>query len=71
MSSLPDIGPTAGVRPPWLDEVERLESLQGVLRWAFARTPPAEVVDVVAQDEFTHDVIVRVSDRAYLAFDTT
>jgi hypothetical protein len=58
-------------RPPILEEVEPLRTLDGVLRWAFARTAPAEVVDVVAQDEFTHDVVVRAAADTFLVFDTT
>jgi hypothetical protein len=56
---------------PLLDEVRALDTIRGVLRWAFARTPPAEVVTAVAQDEFTHDVVVCVSAGVYLVFDTT
>jgi hypothetical protein len=40
-------------------------------QWALARTPRAEFVNVVARDEFTHDVIVRVTARAFVVFDTT
>jgi hypothetical protein len=58
-------------RTPILDEVEPLETLAGVLKWAFAQGPPAEIVAVVAQDEFTLDVVVRAAPDAFLAFDTT
>ena len=50
---------------------EPLGSLRAVLAWAFGRSPAAELVDVVTQDEFTHDVIFRASASAYLVFDTT
>jgi len=33
--------------------------------------PPWAVVDVVVQDEFTHDVIVPLGPARFLAFDTT
>ncbi len=56
---------------PLQAEVERLATLLGVLRWAFARTPPAELVAVVAQDEFTQDVVVCVDAATYLVFDTS
>ena len=46
-------------------------SLDEVLRWARARTPPARVLDVVVQDEFTHDVVIALSDRIVLVYDTT
>ena len=54
-----------------LDQVEPLQTLAGVLRWAQARRPPAEVVDVVVQDELTHDVVVRAAADVFLVFDTT
>ena len=58
-------------RRPILDQVEPLQTLAGVLRWALAQGPPAEVVNVVVQDEFTHDVVVRVAADVVLVFDTT
>jgi hypothetical protein len=54
-----------------LREVEGLSTLAGVLRWATARTPRAEFVDVVIQDEYTHDVVIRVGAETFLVFDTT
>ena len=33
--------------------------------------PRAEFVDVVVQDEYTHDVIVRISDQLYAVFAAT
>jgi len=47
-----------------------LRSLEDVLAWAFAQHPPAELLEVIVQDEFTHDVIVR-HGAEYLVFDTT
>jgi hypothetical protein len=54
-----------------LEHVQGLATLHSVLRWALAESPPAEVVDVVVQDEFTHDVIFRVEPNIFLVFDTT
>jgi hypothetical protein len=54
-----------------LSQARALETLGAVLRWSLARTPQAEFVDVVVQDEFTHDVVVRVADGLYLVFGTT
>ena len=34
--------------------------------WAFARKPPAELLNVVTQDEFTHDIVIRVSPEVFL-----
>lgn len=49
----------------------RLDTLEDVLRFGFAQRPPWELVDVIAQDEFTHDVVVRGPAPAFLVFDTT
>lgn len=54
-----------------LKEVEELRSLEQVMNWAFARKPPAKLVDVVTQDEFTHDVVLQVDEGVFLNFDTT
>ena len=53
-----------------LSEVESFRTLEDVMRWAFARKPPAQLQDVVTQDEFTHDIVIRVSDEVFLVFDT-
>jgi hypothetical protein len=52
-------------------EIQAFETLGQVLRWALGRTPPAEFTNVVVQDEYTHDVIVRVEHDLYAVFDTT
>jgi hypothetical protein len=52
-------------------ELGRLETLGQVLRWTLARTPRAEFVNVVIQDEYTHDIIVRVAEGVFAAFDAT
>jgi hypothetical protein len=52
-------------------DLEALETLDGVLRWAYNQTPPAEFVDVIVQDEYTHDVIVAAGPKQYAVFDAT
>jgi hypothetical protein len=52
-------------------ELEMLETLGQVLHWAQARSPRAEFVNVVIQDEYTHDIVIRVGDRIYAVFDAT
>ncbi|MDX2010569.1 MAG: hypothetical protein SFW67_10280 [Myxococcaceae bacterium] len=52
-------------------EVLPLSSLQDVVRWAFAQTPPRDVAAVVVQDEYCHDVVVPWRDGLVLVFDTT
>ncbi len=58
-------------RELWLERAKSLRSLRAVLEWASRQSPPFEVVDVVAQDEFTYDVLVRVAPNVVLSFDTT
>jgi len=57
-------------RPGAAGAIDHLQTLEQVLAWAHAQRPAADVVDVVVQDEFTHDVIVH-SGATYLVFDTT
>ncbi len=54
-----------------LMELHQLATLRQVLSWSLARQPRAEFVDVVIQDEYHHDVIVRVADRVYAVFETS
>lgn len=48
--------------------IDKLATLEDVLAWCNAND--AELVDVIVQDEYTHDVIVRAPAQ-YLCFDTT
>jgi hypothetical protein len=62
----------SGVAPAQLARAQlatRLATLEDVVRAGFTQQPSWEIVDVIVQDEFTHDVIVR--GPAYLVFDTT
>ena len=50
------------------------ENLKDMMAWAFSSPrdfEPTVVVDVVVQDEFTHDVIVPWRDGLVLVYDTT
>jgi len=49
----------------------RLATLEDVLRFGFAQRPAWEIADVIVQDEYTHDVVVRGPAPAFLVFDTT
>lgn len=53
------------------EQVGRLRTLQEALRWAFAASPPLAVADVVVQDEYSHDVVLKRPDGLYLCLDTT
>jgi hypothetical protein len=49
----------------------RLGTLEELLRFGFAQRPSWELVDVIVQDEYTHDVVIRGPEPAFLVFDTT
>jgi hypothetical protein len=51
----------------------KFRSLEEVTRWTFAAATERMLVEVVTQDEYTHDVIVEAAAAAatYLVFDTT
>jgi hypothetical protein len=51
------------------DALEPITTLEDVVRWGLGASPSHDIVEVVTQDEFTHDVIVRWRDDAYLVFD--
>ncbi|HJQ26155.1 MAG TPA: hypothetical protein VKA60_19720 [Blastocatellia bacterium] len=53
-----------------LNEVESYRTLEEVMRWALARKPPAEVAEIVTQDEFTHDIVLKAAADVFLVFDT-
>ena len=56
---------------PWADAVRELRGLGDVLLWLRGLDPPRAVEAIVTQDEYTHDVVVRATERLYLVFDTT
>jgi hypothetical protein len=53
------------------DQVRRLSSLHQALRWGLAQSPAWTVVDVVVQDEYTHDVIFARGEGETLVLDCT
>lgn len=50
--------------------VERLATLEEVIRWGLAHPEPRMILEVVVQDEFTHDAILEWRAGLYLVFDT-
>ncbi len=46
-------------------------SLDRVVTWGLAQRPECVVINVVVQDEFTHDVVLRWSEERCLVYDTT
>ena len=55
----------------FLKAVEAFRTLDEALRWALAKTPPAAIVQVIAQDEFTADVVLHIEENIFLVFDST
>ena len=53
-----------------LSEVESIRTLEQAMHWAALRKPPARFLNVVTQDEFTHDVVFEASPEVFLVFDT-
>ena len=47
------------------------DTLEAVLTWASTFDPPRLVLDIVTQDEFNLDVIVRVDEGLYLVYAAT
>jgi hypothetical protein len=54
-----------------LELVSTQKTLEDVVRWGLAITPPRLVEDVVVQDEYTHDVVLAHPAGVYLVYDTT
>jgi len=52
-------------------ELPQQGTLLEVINWGLAGRPPALVAEVLAQDEYTHDVVMRWRDGLVLVYDTT
>ena len=46
-------------------------TLAQVLEWGRDLEPPVVVDEIITMDEYTHDVLVKLPNARYLAFDTT
>ena len=55
---------------PSLTLLRTFTTLEQVTAWAFALPDPPSL-DVVAQDEFTLDVVLGLGDGLWVVFDTT
>ena len=62
---------TAELRVSLESAIQPLNTLADVLVWVRGLVPPAAIVDIVTQDEYTHDVVVESTGRPYLVFDTS
>ncbi|MCB9638175.1 MAG: hypothetical protein H6728_00475 [Myxococcales bacterium] len=47
------------------------QTLEEVLRWALGCQPACQLVEVIVQDEYTHDVVFSWGETIHLVFDTT
>lgn len=62
---------TAAEGEHWASTVAPLTTLERVMRWGRDQAPPCPILEIVTQDEYTHDVVLRPAAGIYLAFDTT
>ena len=53
------------------ENAAELATLDHAFRWALRQHPIFEPVDVVIQDEYTHDVLFGARDGSFLVFDAT
>lgn len=67
MLTLHPLGPTAGLD---LESLRRFTTLEALLRYAHGQRPAWPVVEVVTQDEYSHDVVLAVDDR-WVVFEAT
>lgn len=51
-------------------DLHSLLTLGDVFAWARRSTPPLEVLEIVTQDEYTHDVVLPFGDH-FVVFDAT
>ena len=55
--------------PELADEFSRSDSLENVLEWMNRRNLPAGAVDIVGQDEFSYDFLIRLEpEECWLVF---
>lgn len=47
------------------------KTLEDVVRWGLAQKPVCLVEDVIVQDEYTHDVVLKHPSGVYLVYDST
>jgi hypothetical protein len=50
--------------------VEPHRTLERALAWFFCQTPPLTPEDLIAQDEFSYDLLVPHPSGVYLSYDT-
>ena len=61
----------AEVFDPIRGAVQAHSTLERALAWFFSQVPPLAPEDLVAQDEFSYDLLVPYHGGLYLAYDTS
>ena len=56
---------------PLRHDLESQTSMERALKWFFTRLPPTAPDDLVAQDEFSYDLLVPLDPGLYLSYDTS
>jgi len=51
--------------------IEQLATLEEVIAWGCAQPAGGDIVAIVVQDEYTHDVVMDWESGLHLVFDTT
>jgi hypothetical protein len=51
--------------------IARHRTLGDAVAWGLQHTPPLIVVEVITQDEYTHDVVMPYLDSRFIVYDTT
>ena len=52
-------------------ELRDRRTLADVLAWVRTQQPPRQVTDIITQDEYTHDVVLRWRDGYAVVYDST
>ena len=65
----------AGLQPAGIaqlrEQMQSLRTLGDVMSWSRTATRSRQPIEIVTQDEYTHDVVFDLDGEIYLAFDTT
>jgi hypothetical protein len=51
--------------------LEQHTTLQRALIWFFSQRPPLAPADVIPQDEFSYDLLIRYEGASWLSYDTS
>jgi hypothetical protein len=54
--------------PDLADVFSGSDSVETVLDWMQTRDLPADAVDIIGQDEFSYDFLIRLDERRWLVF---